>query len=173
MGRPYESAPQYNRSMRTLHFAAIMLCLNLLGTSAARAYSPAELDPQTPLFTQALAQCGLTLADLRVDQANRALWGGDKYRLPYFDVLMREPLVISPFVARQTDMLVANSNNIATTLMAAQGRLNQGVRLGLTGDPLEPYWKRVQELGHENLAVALTELDKYAGQGGRQSGGLH
>jgi hypothetical protein len=150
--------------MRTLLSAAIAVVLGVMFANPALAYSPAELDPQTPLFTQALAQCGLTLTDLHADQADRALWGGDKYRLPYFDVLMSEPLAISPFVQRQTDMLVANGSNIATTLMAAQGRLNQGVRLGLTGDTLEPYEKRVQELGPDCLAVALMELEQYAGK---------
>lgn len=165
--RTYEqiiSAPQYNLAMRTILSAAIAVVLGVMFVYPALAYSPAELDPQTPLFTQALAQCGLGLDDLAVDQADRALWGGDKYRLPYFDVLMGEPLKISPFVQRQTDMLVANSNNIATTLIAAQSRLNQGVRLGLTGDVLEPYKKRVEELGPDCLAVALMELDKYAGK---------
>jgi hypothetical protein len=151
--------------MRTTAIALTLpLVFAALSASPSPAYSPSELDPQTPLFSQALAQCGLTLGDLHVDQTDRALWGGDEYRLPYFDVLMAEPLKISPFVQRQTDMLLANSSNIATTLIAAQGRLNQGVRLGLVGDVLAPYWKRVQELGHDNLAVALAELDQYAGK---------
>lgn len=144
--------------------AVVLLVCVAVFSQQSWAYSPAELDPQMPLFADALAQCGLALDELKVDQVNRALWGGDKYRLSYFDVLMAEPLQISPFVQRQTDMLLANSNNITTTLIAAQGRLNQGVRLGLTGDVLEPYWKRVEELGPDCLAVAMLELDQYAGK---------
>jgi len=142
----------------------IVLLLSLIPCLPCTAYTPGELDPQTELFQRALSGCGLSLSDLRVNTADRALWGGDKYRLPFFDCLMDEPLKISPYVRRLTDQLLTNSGNAATVLISAQSRLNQGVRLGLVGDVLEPYQKRVQELGRVNLAVALAELERYAGK---------
>lgn len=125
-------------------------------TSAGR---DAELiGAQSELFETALAPAGLTLADVRFDPHDRAFFGGDKYRLPFFDALVENPWKISPYARTLTDTLLADAGSPAGVLVAAQSRLNRGVRLGLVGDPLERYEQRIAEAGDAALVTALAEL---------------
>lgn len=159
-------AHRYHCSMRTILAAAaaagcLLACA--LAASSASYHSPAELGPQGALFTQALAQVGLTPEQFHFDSEDRGFFGGDKYRLPFFDALTNTPWKLSPYCRTLTDMLLAKAGEPQTVLTIAQSRLNQGIRLGLVGDELEKYQKRVDELGEDNLAVALAELDTAAG----------
>jgi hypothetical protein len=147
--------------------ACILIALALTLPASAAQSPTALLGPQGALFEQALAQAGLTQDDMRFDLGDRSFWGGDKYRLPFFDTLQSDPWKISPYTRKLSDMLVSQANDPATVLISAQSRLNVGIRLGLTGDPLEPYQKRVTELGESSLAVALKELQSY-GEGTTQ-----
>ncbi|MCC7478526.1 hypothetical protein IT575_08720 [bacterium] len=145
--------------MRSIPLLAALGAGLVIASSSATAYSPAGLGPQGELFERALAQAGLTPADARFDLHDRAYFGGDKYRLPFFDGLTEDPWKLSPHVRKLSAMLVEKAGDPATVLISAQSRISAGVRLGLTGDVLEKYSQRVTELGADNLAVALSEYE--------------
>jgi hypothetical protein len=162
--------------MRTKLSLAIGLALLLCLPAYARQTPESALGPQGKLFEQALAQVGLAPDALRFDMNDRAFWGGDKYRLPFFDTLQAEPWKISPYTRKLSDMLLTQTGSPQAVLVAAQSRLNTGIRLGLTGDPLALYQQRIKDLGADSLATALVELNRRGGRTGlklddfRQSG---
>ncbi len=145
--------------MRSIPLLAMLLAGLVFANSSATAYSTAELGPQGALFEQALAQVGLTPADARFDIQDRAYFGGDKYRLPFYDGLIEDPWKLSPHVRKLSDMLLEKASDPATVMISSQSRIGAGIRLGLTGDILEKYSKRVSDLGADNLAVALSEYE--------------
>lgn len=145
-----------------------ILLLAFIALSLCTAASPDALErhPQYALFEQALEQIGLDTAEMKLDSDERGFFGGDKFRLPFFDALYSDPWRISPYSRRITDTLLEKHSDLPVVLIGAQGRINQAVRLGLVGDELEPYKARVEELGTESLAVALAELENYLGNAG-------
>jgi hypothetical protein len=145
--------------MRTA--AICVLCLVLFATTSA-AHDSWQGTRQDELFSAALSQVGMTPEELRFDTDDRAFYGGDKYRLPFFDALMDEPMKISAYTRTLTDNLLADSDSPGTVLIHTQQRLSQGVRLGLVGDPLAEYRERVAELGETALAEALAGLSRKA-----------
>jgi hypothetical protein len=155
--------------MRSIPAAATSLLLSL-SLASSSIHSSAELGPQGVLFEQALGQAGLSGEQLHFDNQDRGFFGGDKYRLPFFDALTDSPWKLSPYGRVITDMLLTKLADPSTVLISAQSRINQGIRLGLVGDELEMYQKRVDELGSENLATALAELDSAAGVSGAKPG---
>jgi hypothetical protein len=140
--------------MRYLGCACLLTLI--LTTSATREQQ--LLGPQAALFEQALAQAGLSMDDARIDLDDRGFFGGDKYRLPFFDALTNDPWKLSPYTRKLTDQLIAPGTDMTGVLIAAQLRLSQGIRLGLLGDPVEPYAKRVADSGDNALDIALSEL---------------
>ncbi len=116
------------------------------------------IGPQAELFERALAQVELTPDDVRIDVQDRGFFGGDKYRLPFFDALMDNPWKISPYMRTMGDQLFAADATMPTTLMSLQLRLNHGIRLNLLGDPTEKYAQRVVAAGDDALPQALDEL---------------
>lgn len=129
-----------------------LVALVLLGSSSAQT---SMMDEH---FNKALAQVGLDTTDLALDLHDRGFYGGDKYRLPFFDALIADPLKISPYVDRLTTNLLDSSGELGPTLIQVQARLNQGIRLGLIGDPVEAYRERIAQAGDDCLAVAISEL---------------
>jgi len=125
------------------------------GTQLGLAESYGE---QAELFARALAQVRLAPEDVRMDPADMALWGGDKYRLKLLDVFFANPWKISPYTRSLTDGLLQSDQDLPAIVVSAHKRLDRAVRLGLIGDPLETQKQRVQELSGSNLAVALAEL---------------
>jgi hypothetical protein len=149
--------------MRSL---AVLFALILIVSATSSTRNQTLIGEQAPLFERALAQAGLTLDDVRIDPDDSAFFGGDKYRLPFFDSLMNNPWKVSPYLRGLGDQLVDPVSKPADVLLAAQSRLSQGVRLGLLGDPAEAYRKRVTALGAGALDTALSELSQYARDSG-------
>ncbi len=143
---------------KTVVFAAFTF---ILFSVIASAQSAREFLPQTELFKRALAQSDLTPGDVRIDFEDMSLWGGDKYRVSLLDVFFADPWKISPYTRSLTDGLLKSDGDISALTVSAHKRLDSGVRLGLIGDPLEAYRKRVEELRGKNLAVALAELTSH------------
>ncbi|MBN2083167.1 hypothetical protein JW859_13295 [bacterium] len=143
--------------MHTRHIALIVavIAIALLGTSAR---TEVLLPEQAELFERALAQAGLEMSDVRIDPADLAVWGGDKYRLPLISAYMDDPWKISSYTRSQTDGLLNRQDDLATLLVSCHKQTGHAVRLGLVGDALEPYKLRAAELGEDALAVALSEL---------------
>jgi hypothetical protein len=135
-----------------------LLAIILFTTSASDLRTRQLLGPQAELFERALAQAGLSTADVRIDPHDMGFFGGDKYRLPFFDALMDNPWKVSPYFRTLGDQLTAPETTMPTTLMSMQLRLDQGIRLNLLGDPMEKYAQRVAAAGDNALDVALAEL---------------
>ena len=133
---------------------AIVACLACVTSARTTQYLP----EQGVLFEQALAQLRLDPADVRIDQRDLALWGGDKYRLPVLTNFLDNPWKISGTSRSITDGLLKYNGDIATLAGSAHSRTGHGVRLSLLGDPLEDYKARVEEIGDDALAVALAGL---------------
>lgn len=143
--------------MRTV--AICVLCLVLFATTSA-SHDSWQGTRQAELFRAALSQVGLTPGELHFDLHDRAFYGGDKYRLPFFDALMADPMKISSYTRMLTDQLIADSANPGTVLIRMQQLLNQGVRLGLVGDSLAAYREQVDAAGELALAEALAGLSR-------------
>jgi len=133
---------------------AVLIACCCTAANAHRAYLP----EQEELFARALAQQGLTLADVYIDQADMALWGGDKYRPSLLTTFMEDPWKISPYTRTFTDGLLDKQDDLASLVVSAHKRTGHAVRLGLIDDPLEKCRQRAEELGDEALAIALSEL---------------
>jgi hypothetical protein len=117
------------------------------------------IGPQAALFERALAQSGLTRDDVRIDPHDRAFFGGDKYRLPFFDSLMDNPWKVSPYLRGIGDQLLADNVTMPQSVVSMHLRLNEGIRLNLLGDPTEPYAKQVAEAGDDSLFLAIAQLE--------------
>lgn len=116
------------------------------------------LPGQDPLFAEVLTGVGLTPADVRIDTGDLNLWGGNKYCLPMLTALMDDPWKISPYARTLTDQLLKYYSDPGMLAVLAHKQTGHAVRLGLVDDPLEQYRARVDELGEDALAVALSEL---------------
>jgi hypothetical protein len=141
----------------------ILTCAILLYVLAmpciASAKTTGYLPEQGQLFEKALAQTGLSPEDVRIGQTDLNLFGGEKYKIKLVSFMTDNPWKISAYTRSFTNQLITNSGNLSTMVTAAHARLDNGVRLGLTGDPLEAQRKRIEELGDNALAVALGELN--------------
>ena len=117
------------------------------------------------VFRNALSQVGITPDEVTFDLGDRNIWGGDKYRLRFFDTLIDNPFKIRKYLPTIADSAFTNADNLPMLLASAQSRLNQGIRLGLVSDPLETYKKKVEDTLPENyLLDSIGALYDYAGQ---------
>ncbi|MEZ5337082.1 MAG: hypothetical protein R3F46_02365 [bacterium] len=137
------------------------LPLLLLGVSlcCSAARTTAYLPEQSELFERALGEVGLSPEDVRINAADLALWGGDKYRLSTHEFIYDNPWKTSAYTRSLTNGLLQNSGNLGSLVTSGFTRLDCGVRLGLVGDELAAERARVEELGADCLAVALSELN--------------
>lgn len=145
-------------SKQHLIFALILLLLALPFSVSAK--TTGYLPEQGPLFEKALGQAGLSPEDVRINPNDLALWGGDRYKIKLVSFLTDNPWKTSAYTRSMTNQLITNAGTLSSMVTAAHGKLDAGVRLGLVGDPLEAYRKRIEELGDNALAVALSELTK-------------
>src|SRR5687768_859287 len=94
---------------------ALVLLLCLL-TSASSDRVHTLIGPQAELFERALAQAGLTTEDVPIDFQDMGFFGGDKYRLPFFDALLDNPWKVSPYMRTLGDQLLAPEMTLPGTL---------------------------------------------------------
>lgn len=143
-------------SKRYVIYLLTLLILALPFSASAK--TTAYLPEQGQLFDKALSQVGLTPDEVRMDPNDLALWGGDRYKIKLVNFLTGNPWKISAYTRSMTNQLITSAGTLSTMVTAAHGKLDAGVRLGLVGDPLEAYRKRIETLGDDALAVALSEL---------------
>ena len=124
----------------------------------ASAKTTGYLPEQSQLFDRALAAVGLSADEVRISQSDLSLFGGDRYKLKLVNFLCDNPWKISAYTRSMTNQLLANCANLGALVTAAHAKLDAGVRLGLIGDPLAAQRERVDKLGDDALAVALSEL---------------
>lgn len=118
----------------------LLLCLVLLlAASGLRAQeSPAS---DLALFDSALVQRGLPHADIRFDQDEMALWGGDQWRLSFFTLLHKHPFRLPTHGKLLADELLDRISNPRDLLATACRLVDHPINRGLVGDPLEEYIK--------------------------------
>lgn len=92
----------------------------------------AQEDP----FDQALAKVGLTRETLRFDDDDMANFGGDKFLLPLFTTLHRNPLKIPDYTRVFRDAVIQNAGSLENMLTFASLRLKAGVRRNLVANPI-------------------------------------
>jgi len=139
---------------RLLLLAALVLMLCAGGANAGRFED--LTGPYAPVIRDALAQKGLAPGDITFDLHDRAFFGGDLHRLPFFDALIANPWKIPEYVPtiREGVFAAAGSGDIAGLIQQAQARLNLSVRVGLIGEPLEDYTKLLADEAVENHFIA-------------------
>ncbi|MBN2083164.1 hypothetical protein JW859_13280 [bacterium] len=148
--------------MHTRHaFAVFAVGLAmLLSTGFAYAdVTPDDLGEGSALFWQALDEMGLDYRDVRFDLTDFGFYNQDKYIPHLLTAYLDNPWKVSPYTHCFTDSLVGQQPSLANTLTSVQGRIDQGVRITLIGDPLAEYMAKVEEYGVDNLAIALAELN--------------
>jgi len=126
--------------------------------SAQAAVTPDDLGEGSELFWQALDEMGLEWDEVRFDLIDFGFYNQDKYTPHLLKTYFDNPWKVSPYTRMLTDSLLSQQGSMPNLLTSTQGRINQGVRVTLIGDPLEPYMAMVEEHGELALAVALAEL---------------
>nr|MDQ3023580.1 hypothetical protein [bacterium] len=139
--------------LQLLAFAMLLMFACSL-TVRASALNPAE----TAQFDTALGLLGLGCDNLTLHNEAIALWGGDKYKLNVVDFLRADATRCGPYARSISNGLITNKDNLGNLVTSAHSRLDNGVRLGLVGDPLTAYRERIKELGPQCLSEALSEM---------------
>ncbi|MGH8104094.1 MAG: hypothetical protein ACREJQ_06210, partial [bacterium] len=109
------------------------------------------------VWDRALASIGFDKGNFRLDVNDRGYYGGDKYRLPFFDALWNEPLKIPTTAATVANQILGASDSLGLLVMSASARINAQVRRNLLGDPVEPFRKKLK--GPDFLPNAIDYLN--------------
>jgi len=114
------------------------------------------------VFDEALSAAGLTKETAVFDELDLAIYGGDKFRLPYFDTYHRAPYR----VPEQVKLLVSQASRASGRVFDLVGMtstgINEGVRRSLIGSPAEPFIKKAEQ--PNSLAKAVLEVWQIAGK---------
>jgi hypothetical protein len=137
--RPRATVAASARAIVTLVACLVAeLCLFHGATALAR---PSSSDP----ISSALNAVNLTTETARIDRDNMDFFGGDKFRLKFFDVFMNDPYKIPEFVPVLSSSARAASPSLASVTTLAGLRVGAGVRRGLIIDVVAEYEKRFKK----------------------------
>jgi hypothetical protein len=151
----------------------LLLAAPALAAIAAAGAAPPSLDwlePQAGPWRAALILAQLRADELAVDPTDAGLYAGERYRLPFHDLLAADPWRVSTLTRRLTDQLLAQADDPTDVLFFAEQRAGAGVGNAVLGDPLSPARARVAAYGDSALAVALSEIDGRPVREFRESG---
>lgn len=109
-------------------------------------------------MTTALSKIGLTKETARIDLDDMNFFGGDKYRLHFFDVFISDPYKIPDYTKTICRSCLDNCSNIANLTIFASSRLRAAIRRNLIADPVAEYEKQLIEPDY--LHAALLDLYK-------------
>ncbi len=124
------------------------------------------MDEYAEAFEMALAKVDLEPEDVTFDLHDRDFYGGDKYRLRFFDTFIANPFKIRKFIPAIAESAFNNATDPALLLVVAQNRTSNSIRLGLVSDPLETYKKKLGQVSPQNyLADSISALFDFAGTG--------
>ncbi len=132
--------------------------LFLVSILIATGVAAGERDP----IAAALAKVGLTQESARIDRNDMDFYGGDRFRLHFFDVFMDDPYKIPDYVPVFSKSALSVSNSIGFSVMFAGLRVKAGVRRGLITNPVTEYEKLLT--GPDWLSNAVILLYKEAGE---------
>ncbi len=123
-----------------LVLCAVLLCAEGSG-GVAWAERPKVSDP----VSAALARVGLSRETARVDRNDMNFFGGDRYRLPFFDVFMDDPFKVPEFVPVLSSTAISSSRSLGAATVFAALRVKAGVRRGLISNVVSDYEKRLKK----------------------------
>ena len=86
------------------------------------------LGDQAALFDEALGLAGLTVQTFRLEPDVVSLWGGDRYRLPLFDLFYRDAWTISPYTRDLARGMIAGAGSVTGITASAQAAAGIRVR---------------------------------------------
>lgn len=136
------------------------LALIILLAAAAPARTSAE--PAPPPIAHALEAVGITESEFRLDPLDLGLYGGDQWRLRFFDALVQRPLRIPGDVEVYQRNILLAADRPSNLFTFATARIETSVRRGLVGDPLAAIRARLPK--RAPLAAAVRDLWKTAGR---------
>jgi hypothetical protein len=137
---------------------SILAILSVFGlASSVDSYVEKEIDP----FDMALEEIGLTKETLTFDYGDMSNYGGDRYFLQLFYTLHSSPFKVEPYSKVFRDGLLGDCESVAGLVAFGSSQVDEGVRRGLIGDPLESV-KALSE--RENaLYAAIVDLEAFYG----------
>jgi hypothetical protein len=138
----------------------LLALITLIHVPSARAYVEREIDP----FDMALEEIGLTKETLTFDYGDMSNYGGDKYFLPLFYTLHSSPFKVEHYSKVFRDGMLENCESVAWLVAFGSSRINEGIRRGLIGDPLE-FVKPLAER-EKPLYEAIRDLEEFHGAQG-------
>lgn len=113
---------------------------------------------QASHFTEALDLMGLGWEEFRFDPAVVELWGGDRWRLPLFDLFFTDPWSISLYARETAQNAARSAASVHDLLYLAQSNTGIRVRDNYYGTYLGEARSAVDEAGDLALANALARL---------------
>ncbi len=142
-----------------------VLVVSLLSVAAQASRFEDLTDSAAKPITATLAQLGLAPEEVAFDFADMGFYGGDRYRLHTFDALAGNPWKIPGYVETFRRSAFRSAASPGKLMQVAQGRIGNAVRLGLIGDPLEPYLAQAGALpAGEALVDSIKALYQHLGQ---------
>jgi hypothetical protein len=118
--------------MKILATTAVVLMLTAWA-AGAMAYVEREIDP----FDMALEEIGLTKQTLTFDYGDMSNFGGDTYVLPLFYTLHSSPFKVEQYAKVFRDALLEDCRSAAGLVAFGSGRIDEGIRRGLIGNPID------------------------------------
>jgi len=100
-----------------------------------------EEDP----WEKVLPTIGYTRETLKFDRLDMNFFGGDKYRLHFFDVFIDSPLKIPSYVPYFAEDTLKNSESIGNLVMRTSAKVKTSVRRSLISNPVDAYRKNLKE----------------------------
>lgn len=119
------------------------------------------LREQQALFGEALDLAGLTFDTFRLEPEVVSLWGGDRYRLPLFDLFYRDVWSISPYTRDLAKGLITGAGSISGITASAQAATGIRVRDNFYSSFLTGIVEEVDAAGN----------DRYTGDSGVEGSG--
>lgn len=126
---------------------------------------PATSDPMPdwrgsdgPLFEEALALADLDPTSFRFDPDVIAVWGGDRWRSPFFDLFFRDPWKCSPYGREHAHAIRDAAGSLHDLQYLAQSDTGIRVRDNFYGSFLTEIRDRVEHGDADALAEALADL---------------
>ncbi|MEM1164693.1 MAG: hypothetical protein AAGI30_00205 [Planctomycetota bacterium] len=110
------------------------------------------------LFAEALRIAGLTQREFNFPPDHVARWGGDRYRLPHFDLYFHDLWQISPHARQSAQTLMRFRDQPQVIAYLAQSATGTRVRDNYYGSYLTATLQRVRDAGERSLTDALDEL---------------
>ena len=141
-----------------LVWVVALLALNLFHCGAALGRSSSS-DP----VSDALSAVDLSRETARIDRNDMNFFGGDRYRLPLFDLFMDAPFKVPDIVPALASSALTSSWSMGSATVFAGLRVKAGVRRGLVNGVVAEYEKRLTK--PDCLLSAVERLCEAASHG--------